>query len=44
MAEEKASDECVSFNRRQERGFGFDKAVRTLHSGAGWLNGCWEDA
>jgi hypothetical protein len=44
MSEEKASDEYVSFNRRQGSGSGFDKAVRTLHSGAGWLNGCWKDA
>lgn len=44
MAEEKASDEYFCFNRGQGRGSGFDKAVRTLHSGAGWHNGCGKDA
>jgi len=43
MAEELASDEYVSFNRGQGRGSDFDKDVRKLHSGAGWLNGCGMD-
>jgi len=43
MAERKASDEYVSYSRGQGRGSDFDKAVRTLPSGEGWLNGCGMD-
>jgi len=43
MAEELASDEYVSSNRRQGRGYDFDKDVRELPGGTGWLNGCGMD-